>query len=357
MAMTTTTLRFASMPWVLLAALAGCSQERATLLSWRAPAAPLPQTRTVAVLPLAGPTDQAEAARHAVYETLVQGELYQVAPPAAVAATTAETLYHDNGVAKRAAAIQLGRQLNVDAVVVGHVRFEDGKGRPLGSAAVGFGVRQTVAVVDFEVVDVRSGIATATGHESETYFGELSERSWNSKQEDQILLTIAQKAGQKAAGQIVPSLKRTDVELANDWMGSGAGHVRSGNRLARAGRWEDAKVSWEKAVAANPGNPAALYNLGLGEEALGNYSQARCHFQRALEIDDKPLYQTAANRSDEAVQEAARIAQLTAPVQPPIGYASWPAGPTGVQRTAAPVAAASYSPFPPPAAPRARQAY
>ena len=70
--------------------------------------------------------------------------------------------------------------------------------------------------------------------------------------------------------------------------GSGAGseHIQRGNGLARRGDWRAAQSAWQAALAANPNDDAALYNLGLACEAQRDYRKAAGHYYSAQRRND-----------------------------------------------------------------------
>ena len=58
-----------------------------------------------------------------------------------------------------------------------------------------------------------------------------------------------------------------------------------GNLLTRAGRYEEALTSYQRALEVDPESLVTLYNLGLLEFELGHDRKAGRHFKKALAID------------------------------------------------------------------------
>jgi tetratricopeptide (TPR) repeat protein len=59
-------------------------------------------------------------------------------------------------------------------------------------------------------------------------------------------------------------------------------HTRDGVHLYRSGAIQDARESFEAALALSPGDPTLLYNLGKCHEQLGEMEKAEQRFQECL---------------------------------------------------------------------------
>jgi tetratricopeptide (TPR) repeat protein len=112
------------------------------------------------------------------------------------------------------------------------------------------------------------------------------------------------------ARNLAPYEEPIDVPLANQ--GWAQGPVSEGNTWAAQGDWEQATRCWSDALASDPGNHAALYNLGVAAEAVGDLAAAQSLYQRAAEIHSDRLYASAIERTVKRMEEI-RLAQ-----QPPI---------------------------------------
>lgn len=60
--------------------------------------------------------------------------------------------------------------------------------------------------------------------------------------------------------------------------------VNKGVYLAQHGQWDRAMTKWQNAVDANPDNPTAHYDLGVGYETQGNYLAALKEYRTASTI-------------------------------------------------------------------------
>ena len=60
-----------------------------------------------------------------------------------------------------------------------------------------------------------------------------------------------------------------------------------GNRLARAGLWQEALYRWQKVLEKNPMNPSLRNNLAVALEKMGRFEDAEKEYRKALELDPK----------------------------------------------------------------------
>jgi Ca-activated chloride channel homolog len=73
--------------------------------------------------------------------------------------------------------------------------------------------------------------------------------------------------------------------------GFGIGDFERGNRLYRAGKYEEAVAAYEKVLASGKVTPQLHYNLATALLALGRYTDAEPHFDAALQGIDPELRQ------------------------------------------------------------------
>lgn len=65
--------------------------------------------------------------------------------------------------------------------------------------------------------------------------------------------------------------------------------IRQGNRSYRTQKWTDAETMYRKALAKNPNNPQAVYNLGCTLLAQQKDSMAMDLFQKATQMENVPI--------------------------------------------------------------------
>jgi Flp pilus assembly protein TadD len=66
--------------------------------------------------------------------------------------------------------------------------------------------------------------------------------------------------------------------------------VKFGVEVAQKGMWREALFRFQKAVEADPQNPSALNNLAVALEQMGQFTEARDNYERALELKPDDLY-------------------------------------------------------------------
>ena len=63
-----------------------------------------------------------------------------------------------------------------------------------------------------------------------------------------------------------------------------------GIEVAQRGLWREATLRWEKAVEFDPTYAAGWNNLGIGYEQLGQFSEARDAYEKALALEPGNTY-------------------------------------------------------------------
>lgn len=66
--------------------------------------------------------------------------------------------------------------------------------------------------------------------------------------------------------------------------------VEFGIKLAQRNLWKDAAQRWEQASKLDPTYAAAWNNLGIGYEQLGRFEDARIAYEKAMEIEPNNSY-------------------------------------------------------------------
>ena len=66
--------------------------------------------------------------------------------------------------------------------------------------------------------------------------------------------------------------------------------VKFGIEVAQKGMWREALFRFQKAVEADPQNPSAQNNLAVALEQMGQFDEAREHYERALDLKPDDLY-------------------------------------------------------------------
>src|SRR5688500_14405292 len=102
--------------------------------------------------------------------------------------------------------------------------------------------------------------------------------------------TISKELGQNlnfASGALTNSEQNISMENTKEVINS---TLRTkGNELLDAGKYQEAITYYEKAIAINPNDTAALYNKGLALSLLGRNEEAIPYFDKTLTISPNDL--------------------------------------------------------------------
>jgi Flp pilus assembly protein TadD len=71
---------------------------------------------------------------------------------------------------------------------------------------------------------------------------------------------------------------------------SASGELDFGIKVAQKGLWQEARFRFEKAVALQPENAAALNNLAIALEQQGDFEKAREAYEKALKLKPNDIY-------------------------------------------------------------------
>ncbi len=289
----------------------GCAQH-ATFVQHR-PARVTVPIRRLAMLELEAPRSEGQNATAALWQHLEQSGRFELVSTNELQLAAPSPLVDPDGAANRQVAVEAGRRLQVDALLIAGVRFLETDGTIYGSKSLRIGDPEVVAALQYELVDVRSGQTLDRDTvKSETYQGELERRT----EESRILSRLARSSGGLAARVLVPFEEEVDVSLAHAAFGPGATDVRKGMELAKDGKWVEARQTWSRVVQSHPDNAAAAYNLAIAHEALGEFTLARQALGQALDKDDKQLYREAFARVVRADAERRSAFEQAAQVGP-----------------------------------------
>ncbi|WP_457571737.1 tetratricopeptide repeat protein [Desulfovulcanus sp.] len=107
------------------------------------------------------------------------------------------------------------------------------------------------------------------------------------KSKEEIMRELAAKVCKNFVKKLVPTRKKQYREFA-----SGNSEVKKGIDAAMNGDWDLAIEFWENALAKDPKNHAAVFNLGIAYEAKHKLRKAIKQYEKARRMDPgNPLYQ------------------------------------------------------------------
>jgi tetratricopeptide (TPR) repeat protein len=311
-----------------IAVTSGCATT-ATITRLEPASADVSSLRRLAVLHCAGPEGSGPIAHNTIVSTLAENGYYSLIDPAELERFAPAPLYDAEGKANTMVAIEAARRMRLDAILIPRVRYRRAGG--LGGGTIQFGDPTVAALVNCELIDVRTGQILANDRTTAPYKGELTDDRTGPTSRKKVLARLMQKAAAEAAGKIAPHQTQRDVRLAGATFGKGAGAIRQGNELARQGDWAKAMEQWQSALAENPESDAAMYNLGVACEAVNDFERARRMYAAAAERSDNELYRKALARVERsgreyqvALMQINRAGQPRS--QPPVNYAHARAG-------------------------------
>jgi tetratricopeptide (TPR) repeat protein len=306
----------------------GCATT-AELPLWRPAEANVVSVRQLAVFPFGGPDNVGPAAREACLTRLSEHGYYQLVDFDEVQRLWPAPLVAADGRVDRVAAVEAARRRQLDAIVLGQVRYERDKGHSLGSTELVLGNPTVRADVAYELIDVRTGETLAAGEAGSQYTGDLTNDRNTPTSKSTVRERLARQSGAQVGDRITPHAATIHVPLADAGTSRGAWAVRRGNKLAAEGRWSEAEQEWQAALAANPQCHAAIYNLGVAHESRQEYQQARTRYAAAHELAAETLYENGQQRVDRAHREQPLVlAQLQrVGVFAPPALATHPAAP------------------------------
>ncbi len=157
--------------------------------------------------------------------------------------------------------------------------------------------RQATVTVAFRLLDVETGKIRASKQVTRTASHEITDRPNGSPASSEILETLARQCVDEFVATLAPHQSTERVKLAVPApFQAGSTLVLNGNEFAVRGRWEEAIAAWEHAVARNPENDAALFNLSIAYANRQDFSKAETFAIRAMNVRQKAVYEAGLQR-------------------------------------------------------------
>jgi tetratricopeptide (TPR) repeat protein len=173
-------------------------------------------------------------------------------------------------------------------------------------------IRQASLTIDYRVFEMDTGRIAAAGAFEENYNdkigGDKSHASTNHKPgEIPAPAATIDEFSAKIATRLVAKLSRMKVAGLVKFDKRGNRNVRRGVALARDGDWEDAIELWQEEISSEPTSAAALYNLGVAHESIGDLENLRTAidlYEKAASYGDSTLYADAIARVQRMIQQS-----------------------------------------------------
>ena len=301
--------------------LTGCAQTT-TLHVWRPAEMDVTGIERLAVLDFNGPHNSGQIARSALVAQFWKDGFYSLVDQSELEGITPVSAPAPSGPPDVGSAIEAGRTLGVDAILVGDVVSyhatddvttdqrvgfinsdeHDGK-NDLVSSLVGFGfennetvTREVSASLAFQLIDCKTGQIRAARQSSHTETGRMRNGEGYLPARERTLTEMMHNCACDVVEMISPHQVTVKVGLAGGGFGRAAAEIRRGNGSAVQGDWRTAEEHWQSALELDPDNHAAKYNLGLAHEARYDYDRAQELYADALKGRRRSLYAGALKR-------------------------------------------------------------
>lgn len=148
--------------------------------------------------------------------------------------------------------------------------------------------RSVTVGVNFRLVSVQTGEIRASDSNSKSHTKKYYPHKGQIPAADQILDNLSESVLNKFIPLITPHNVRVSKEFEE-----GNDQVDLGIEYAQKNLWDRAKNIWEEEVRKDPRNSAALYNLGIAYEVMGDLDMAEQLYNKALDIEPNELYMEA----------------------------------------------------------------
>ena len=148
--------------------------------------------------------------------------------------------------------------------------------------------RSVNVAVNFRLVSIETGEIRATDSNSRSTTQKYYPHKGRIPSADGILDNLSEQVLDKFIPLITPHHVRVSKEFDED-----NDQVDLGIEFAQKGLWDKAKDIWEAEVMKDPGNSAALYDLGIAYEVMGDFDRAEQLYDQALSIEPKDIYMEA----------------------------------------------------------------
>ncbi len=157
--------------------------------------------------------------------------------------------------------------------------------------------RLATVTVAFRLLDVGTGKIRASKQISRSATHEITDRPNGSPTSSEILETLARQCVDEFVTTLAPHQSTERVKLAVPApFQAGCTLVLNGNEFAVRGRWEEAIIAWEHAIARNPENDAALFNLSIAHANRQDFTRAETFAIRAMNVRQKAAYEAGLQR-------------------------------------------------------------
>ncbi len=254
-------------------------------LAGRTSSAVSANVQTVAVLPFEGELGSRVAEE--VANQFASTGAYSIVEAATLVPTEAVTYAAADRLNNVMAA---ARQKDIDAVLTGEITesSEPDDRSPLRRVGLPRDNRRTLTV-EYRLVDTRTGETLSKNRVRSLEPRQSSTSSVISP--DEVEDSLIAQCSHEVVSRLTPRRASQQFLAQCPWSDRGVISVKKGNCCARDGDWSGAVESWEAALAANPDNDAALFNLALAASNQYQFDRAEKLAMQALRIHYSAEYE------------------------------------------------------------------
>ena len=91
-------------------------------------------------------------------------------------------------------------------------------------------------------------------------------------------------------GLVAAIVVALSVSALADRRSDAKAEVKFGINVAQKGLWKEATLRFESATSLDPTYPSGWNNLAIGYEQLGRFDDARVAYEKAMELDPKNTF-------------------------------------------------------------------
>ncbi|MCA9109224.1 MAG: tetratricopeptide repeat protein [Planctomycetaceae bacterium] len=289
----------------------GCAHT-ATVTAWTPAEIDTAGIRRVSVMSLDG--DQGEETTRKLTASLSGDKHYTV-----VDRFDLQEIQWTAGVTDRTGLLSLdklnaARESDVDTLIVGEIlesschdspidsNEQDRAEEPLSESGISQTtgqalMRDATVSIAFRLIDVENGEILASKEISHAYHGKVVIGQPGTHTHREVLDQLASQCVDEFSEMLAPRKLEQEVTLAKPAIFvSGYSFVWNGNEFARRECWDEAIIAWERAIAINPANDAALFNLSIAYAQQQNFAQAERMAIKAVNLRHSPLYESGLDR-------------------------------------------------------------
>lgn len=152
-------------------------------------------------------------------------------------------------------------------------------------------LREGTVTIAFRLVDVQTGEVRASKQISQHYRGQMTVGESTLPERGRVLEMLMADCLNEIVQMLAPHEMTYEMKLAKcEFWKKGSGQVKSGLNLAAKGDWPAAKKCWAQAIAENPENHVAMFNLSIAATREQDYDRAEQHVLDALKHEHKQCY-------------------------------------------------------------------